>query len=809
VGFTARHHTFFEMLGNFSFGDYFKADAISWAWEFVTKVLGIPVEKLSVTVFKGEEGVPADDEAADLWAKAGVPKERIRRLGLKDNFWAMGETGPCGPCSEIYYYLPDHPVKAGDHAGETDNWLEIWNLVFMQFERKTAGGPLIALPKPSIDTGAGLERVTSVVQGKKSNYDIDLFAPIIGRVESLSGKRYGGSWESLSDAAMRVIADHARATAFLVADGVQPSNEGRGYVLRRIMRRAIRNGDQHLGLSEEVFFPRCVEAVVDGMHDAYPELEEKRSFIVEVARHEEESFRRTLHRGRAVIAVEIGRLSSLGEKVLSGDVVWDLHQTYGFPKDLTEIIAKEEGYSVDHARFEALLDIERNRNADGPLSQTQGIGDLHMKLAGSLPATRFLGYDGPGVAGSAKVLAIVRDGAPVERASKGEQIELIVDQTPFYGESGGQVGDTGWVKGPGLELEVTDTQKPVATLWVHVGTVRGGTISVGDAVTLTVDQERRDRIRANHSATHLMHKALKVVLGNNVNQKGSVVYPDSLRFDFSHFSPVSPEEQEQVEDLVNQWIRENDESSTRVMGLAEAKAAGAVALFGEKYGEKVRVVTVHHESTELCGGTHVRRSGDIGLFKITQESSVASGVRRIVGLTGAAAMAHLRDQEHQLKRAADLFKAPTTELTRRIEATQKRVKELEKTLEETQLKAQAGNSKAAESVRELNGIKVLTQRIDPADANVLRQLADRFRDQLRSGVVALGGATADGKALILVAATKDLVEKGFKASDAIRRMAPEVGGKGGGKPEMAQAGGTDASGVERAFERLFEVVKEA
>jgi len=809
VGFTARHHTFFEMLGNFSFGDYFKADAIAWAWEFVTGVLGLPVDRLAVTVFKGEDGVPADEEAAGLWAKAGVPADRIRRLGLKDNFWAMGETGPCGPCSEIYFYLPDHPVKAGDHAGETDNWLEIWNLVFMQFERKTAGGPLVPLPKPSIDTGAGLERVTSVVQGKKSNYDIDLFAPIIARVEALSGKRYGGSWDSATDAAMRVIADHARAAAFLVADGVQPDTGERGYVLRRIMRRAIRHGDQHLDLSEEVFFPKVLEAVIDAMRDAYPELAEKRSFVLEVARHEEEAFRRTLHRGRGIMAAEIERLRALGQKVVSGEVVWDLHQTYGFPKDLTEIIAREDGYAIDHARFDALLAEEQSRGAGGPLSRTQGIADLSMKLAGTLPATRFLGYDSAGLTGTAKVLAIVRGGALVERANAGDLVELVVDQTPFYGESGGQVGDTGTITGEGLLIDVTDTQKPVSSHWVHHGAVRQGTLAVGDSVTLTVDRERRDRIRANHSATHLLHRALKTVLGDTVNQKGSVVYPESLRFDFSHFSPVSPEEQERVEDLVNQWIRENQESTTKVMGLAEAKAAGAVALFGEKYGDQVRVVTVHPESTELCGGTHVRRSGDIGLFKLTQEASVASGVRRIVALTGAAAFAHMREQERQLRRAAELFKAPTPELPRRIEAAQKRMKELEKALEETQLKAQAGEGKASERVREVNGIKVLTQRVDPADANVLRQLADRYRDQLQSGVVALGGETADGKALILVAATKDLVDRGFKASEAIRSMAGEVGGKGGGKAEMAQAGGTDPRGVERAFEKLYEVVMRA
>ncbi len=807
VGFTARHHTFFEMLGNFSFGDYFKADAIAWGWELVTRVLKLPAERLSVTVFKGEEGIPGDDEAYELWARQGVPKDRIRRLGLKDNFWAMGDTGPCGPCSEIYFYLPEGPVKAGCHAGESDDWLEIWNLVFMQFERKVAGGPLIPLPRPSIDTGAGLERVTAVAQGKTSNYDTDLFTPIIAKVEQLSGKKYSGSWKSHVDGAMRVIADHARATAFLVADGVQPSNEGRGYVLRRIMRRAIRHGDQHLDL-DTVFFPACVEAVVAGMGEAYPELKEKKALLLEVAKHEEESFRRTLRRGLGLIQTELNKKDAA--RRLSGDLVWDLHQTYGFPADLTEVIAKEEGFDIDKARFDELLEAERARASQGPLGQEKGIADVYMALAGKLPETVFLGYEGAGVVGEGKVLALLKGGQQVQVAKAGEEVEVVLDQTPFYGESGGQVGDAGSMTGKGLRLEVLDVQKPVGSLTVHRAKVLEGTVSVSDTLALAVDAERRDRIRANHSATHLMHKALKVVLGATVNQKGSVVHPDSLRFDFSHFSPMTQEEIDRVEDLVNGWVRENKDAQTKVMGLAEAKAAGAVALFGEKYGDKVRVVTVHPESTELCGGTHVRRSGDIGAFRITQETSIASGVRRIVGLTGAAALAYAREQERTLKRAAELYKAPPAELPRRIEASQKRVKELEAKLAEAQVRAaQGGAGKAAESVQEVNGVKVLTQRVDPADAALLQQLADRYKDQLKSCVVGLGGQTADGKALILVAVSDDLVKKGIRAGDAIRAMAQEIGGKGGGKPERAQAGGADASKIQQAFEKLVALVKAA
>jgi alanyl-tRNA synthetase len=808
VGFTARHHTFFEMLGNFSFGDYFKADAITWAWEFVTQVLKIPSERLSVTVFKGEEGIPADDEARELWEKAGVARHRIHALGLKDNFWAAGDTGPCGPCSEIYFYLPDHPVKEDEKPGESDNWLEIWNLVFMQFERKTAGGTLLPLPKPSIDTGAGLERVASVVQRKASNYDIDLFAGVIGTIERLSKRPYGRSWSSGQDAAVRVIADHARTAAFLIADGVQPSNEGRGYVLRRIMRRAIRHGDQNLDL-DELFLHEAVDAIITSMSEAYPELRERREFVLEVTRHEEEAFRRTLRAGRALLAKEVKRLEQAQSKTISGDIVWDLHQTFGFPWDLTEVMAKELGLAIDKQRFDTLRDEEMTRGqAAESLGVDGAVADVHMKLAGKLTETSFLGYEGEGVSGSGKVLAIIKGGAQVEIAKAPDTVELVLDQTPFYGESGGQVSDTGTMSAKGVRAEVLDVQKPVATLFMHTVKLTEGSIAVHDTLSLSVDTERRNLIRANHSATHLLHRALKIVLGETVNQKGSEVTPEHLRFDFSAYQSLSPEQTDRVEDLVNRWVRENKRAETKVMGLAEAKTAGAVALFGEKYGEKVRVVTVHPESTELCGGTHVSRSGDIGLFKIIEESAIAAGVRRIVALTGSAAFNHLRELERLLISSATLYKAAPRDLPKRIEANQKRVKELEKKLEDVQLRA-ASASSDAESVQDVNGIKVLTHRVDGADANLLKQLADKYRDKLQSGVVGLGGATADGKAIILVAATKDLVEKGFKSGDAIKAMAVEVGGKGGGKPEMAQAGGTDPSRLTHAFEKLIAHVRGA
>ena len=805
VGFTARHHTFFEMLGNFSFGDYFKADAVKWAWEFVTTVIHIPQERLAVTVFKGEDGIPADDEAAELWAKAGVPRHRIHRLGKADNFWAMGDTGACGPCSEIYVYLPEGKVDEAHKPGESDAWLEIWNLVFMQFERK-ADGQLVPLPKPSIDTGAGLERVSAYVQGKKSNYDTDLFTPLFATIGQLSGKTYGATWgeQAHTDAAMRVIADHARATAFLVADGVQPSNEGRGYVLRRIMRRAIRHGDQHLDLSD-LFFGKVVDSVIETMKAAYPELAEKRGFILDVAKHEEESFRRTLKRGLGLLAQEFEKLRKSKGTKLSGEIVWDLHQTYGFPWDLTEVIAREEKLGIDKQRFDQLLEEERERASQGGLGAEKGIADIYMKLAGQLSETKFLGYETE--SGEGKVLALVKGGQQVQSASAGDEVELVLDQTPFYGEAGGQVGDTGSMQSKSAKLTVTDAQKPAGGLIVHKAKVISGSIALNDTLSATVDGARRQQIRANHSATHLLHKALKVVLGDSVNQKGSVVYPESLRFDFSHFSPVTTEELERVEDLVNGWVRDNKDADTRVMGLSAAKAAGAVALFGEKYGENVRVVSVHPESTELCGGTHVRRSGDIGLFKIEKESSVASGVRRIVALTGAAAIAHSRQQERLLAQAAELFKSSPVELPKRIEANQKRVKELEKKLEEAQVRASSGAAKAAEAIVEINGVKVLTQRIDPADANVFKQLWDNHKD--KSGfIVGFGGETSDGKALLLVGVTKDVIAKGFKAGDAVRVMAAEVGGKGGGKPEMAQAGGTDPSKVGQALEKLLSLVKE-
>ncbi|QSQ23830.1 alanine--tRNA ligase [Pyxidicoccus parkwayensis] len=810
VGYTARHHTFFEMLGNFSFGDYFKSDAIAYGWEFVTKTLGLDKERLAVTVFNGEGGIPWDEEAFELWAKQGVPRERILKLGYKDNFWAMGDTGPCGPCSEIHYHQGNDIPCAEEAAGkkcqgvacDCDRWLEIWNLVFMQFERKEKDAPLIPLPKPSIDTGAGLERIASVVQGKRSNYETDLFQNILATVSELCGKPYtqeGG-------ASMRVVADHSRAAAFLISDGVQPSNEGRGYVLRRIMRRAIRHGTR-LGL-DDVFFFKVVDRVIELMGDAYPELRESRTFVLEVCRHEEGSFRQTLNRGLKLIDEELAKLQKTGGKELSGDVVFLLHGTYGFPWDLTQIIAGERGFSVDMKRFEDLLQQEADRN-DPFKTSDKAIGELYLKLVEKLGPTEFLGYEGEGHEGEGSIRAIVKNGVEMAEATRGDRVELVLDRTPFYGESGGQVGDTGRIVGHGGKsvAQVKDAQRPVSGLVVHSVEVTEGSFKVGDMVQTGVDNERRKSIRANHSATHLLHKALKLVLGEHVKQAGSVVAPDYLRFDFSHFSAATPEQLEQVEDLVNGWIRDNASAETRVMKLEDAKKSGAVAMFGEKYGETVRVVTVHPESTELCGGTHVRRSGDIGLFKIASESSVASGIRRIVALTGVGALQYVREQEHELRRAAELLKTTPKELSKRVEATQKRVKELERKVEEVSVKAQtAGSKDLLDQARDVNGMKVLATRVDSADDNVLRGMADQLRDRIRSGVVAIGGEK-DGRAIILVAATKDVVAKGINAGALVREMAKEVGGKGGGKADMAQAGGPDAAKLPAALDKLYELVK--
>jgi len=804
VGFTARHHTFFEMLGNFSFGDYFKKDAVAWGWEFVTSPawLGLAKERLAATVFDGEGGLPWDEEAFQLWKQAGVPAERIHKLGAKDNFWAMGDTGPCGPCSELHFFqgddIPCAEVQAGRPcqgvACDCDRWLEIWNLVFMQFER-SADGKLTPLPKPSIDTGAGLERMASVAQGKRSNYDTDLFQSIIRSIEKVSGKRYGQNADD--DVSMRVIADHARATAFLVGDGVLPSNEGRGYVLRRIMRRGIRHG-KRLGM-EKLFLADVCGAVLDEMGKAYPETAHNRPFIQKVAAQEEESFRRTLDKGLTILEAEMGRMAA-GEKAIPGKVAFQLYDTFGFPLDLTRVIASENGFGVDEAGFEKLMAEQRARS-EWKGSGEAAVGDLHKAIATELGETRFLGYET--TSARAPVQALLVAGTRAQVARHGEPVEVITAATPFYGESGGQVGDLGTIRGARGLVKVVDTLRPVPGLTVHVGEVVEGEIASGEEVELQVDEARRDLIRANHSATHLLHHALRQRLGEHVKQAGSVVAPDHLRFDFSHFQPVTPEELREVEAAVNEEVRKNASADTAVLPIDQARQAGAMMIFGEKYGDKVRVVSIG-PSKELCGGTHVRRAGDIAFFKVESEESIAAGVRRIVARTGPGAVALAQRTDEELRHAAALLKAGAFEVAHKIEQTQRRVKELEKALLEARGQVTAARSgDLASLAREVNGVKLLATRVE-GDGKQLRDLADKLRDKLGSGVVALG-AEQDGKAVLLVAVTKDLTGR-LKAGDLVKEAAKLVGGSGGGKPDMAQAGGSDPAGLDRALARVAELV---
>jgi alanyl-tRNA synthetase len=826
VGFTARHHTFFEMLGNFSFGDYFKKDAVAWAWEFVTspRWLGLAKDRLAATVFDGEGGLPWDEEAFELWKAQGVAPDRIYKLGAKDNFWAMGDTGPCGPCSEIHFFqgndIPCAEEKAGKEclgvACDCDRWLEIWNLVFMQFERG-ADGNLTPLPKPSIDTGAGLERMASVAQGKRSNYDTDLFQNIIRAIEKIAGKRYGagGRSETASpargaepqaeqsgdDVSMRVIADHARATTFLVGDGVLPANEGRGYVLRRIMRRAIRHG-KRLGL-ERPFLADVCSAVIEEMGAAYPETRENRAFITKVAAQEEESFRRTLDKGLAILEEEMGRLARSGEKVVPGDVAFQLYDTFGFPMDLTRVIVSERGLGVDEAGFDRNMAEQRARS-EWKGSGEQAVTDLHKQIATELGETRFLGYET--TSAKAEVKAILANGARVARATQGQKVEVIAAATPFYGESGGQVGDVGTIVGPSGKVEVRDSQRPVQGLVTHLGIVESGEIAVGDVVELTVDDRRRDLIRANHSATHLLHLALRERLGEHVKQAGSVVAPDHLRFDFSHFQPLTDEERTAIERRVNDLVRENAETDTAVLHLRDARKTGAVMIFGEKYGDVVRVVRIG-PSKELCGGTHVRRTGDIAFFKMGSEESIAAGVRRIVAYTGPKAVELSQREAEELRRAASLLKAGAFEVAQKVEQAQKRVRDLERALEEASSRiATAQSGDLAAKARDVGGAKVLATRVQ-GDGKSLRELADKLRDRLGKGVIALG-AEQDGKAILLVAVTKDLTAK-VKAGDLVKEGAKHVGGSGGGKPDLAQAGGSDAAGLDKALAAIEALASRA
>ncbi len=807
VGYTARHHTFFEMLGNFSFGDYFKDRAIELAWNLVTREFGLAKDRLLVTVYH------TDDAAAEFWKKiAGLPDERIIRIATSDNFWAMGDTGPCGPCSEIFYDhgegIPGGPPGSPDEDG--DRFIEIWNLVFMQFEQVTKE-ERIELPRPSIDTGMGLERIAAVMQGEHDNYDIDLFKALI----RASVEATGVPAEGKNRASHRVIADHLRASSFLIADGVLPSNEGRGYVLRRIMRRAMRHA-QLLGAAEPLMW-RLVPALVREMGQAYPELVRGESLITETLKLEETRFRKTLARGLVLLNDATENLT--GGARLDGETAFKLYDTYGFPLDLTQDALRQRGIGVDLEGFDAAMARQKaEARANWAGSGEAATEAVWFGLREKVGATEFLGYETEQAEGI--VQALVRDGAAVESASAGDTVGVIVNQTPFYGESGGQMGDTGTISGENFAIEVSDTQKKADGLFVHFGKVVRGTASVGAAVELKVDHARRTRLRANHSATHLVHEALREVLGTHVAQKGSLVAPERLRFDFSHPKPISAEELEKVEEMANEIVVQNTPVATRLMSVDDAIAEGAMALFGEKYGDEVRVVSMgtalHGDkagkpySVELCGGTHVRATGDIGLVRIVTEGAVAAGVRRIEALTGDAARHYLDEQERRLKSVAATLKISPADVPARVEALLEERRKLERELADARKKlALGGGSGAAgadSDIKEVGGTKFLGKVVEGVAPRDLKSLADDGKKSLGSGIVTFVGVGEDGKASVVVAVTDDLTAK-FSAVDLVRKASAALGGQGGGgRPDMAQAGGPEGARAGAALAAVSEAI---
>jgi alanyl-tRNA synthetase len=813
VGYTARHHTFFEMLGNFSFGDYFKDRAIELAWNLVTREFGLPKDKLTATVYID------DDEAFNLWKKiAGLPESRIIRVAGSDNFWQMGDTGPCGPCSEIFY---DHGDKVwggppGSPEQEGDRFIEIWNLVFMQYEQ-LEGGVRNPLPKPSIDTGAGLERVAAVLQGKHDNYDIDLFVALIRAIAELTGADPHGAHK----ASLRVIADHLRASSFLIADGVLPSNEGRGYVLRRIMRRAMRHA-QLLGTREPLMW-RLVWALVREMGQAFPELVRAEGLIEETLRLEETRFRKTLERGLSILDDKSSSLKK-GD-MFDGDTAFTLYDTYGFPLDLTQDALRNRGISVDIASFTDAMERQKAKAR----AAWSGSGDTATEtvwfgLRDKLGAAEFLGYETETAEGV--VAALVKDGKEVDSLKAGHSGAVVLNQTPFYAESGGQVGDTGMLTGEGVRFRVADTQKRAGDLFVHLGTVEQGTLKTGSALLLEVDHAWRSSIRANHSATHLLHEALRQVLGDHIAQRGSLVSPERLRFDFAHNKPITADELRRIEDIANDVVLENDEVTTRLMAVDDAREAGARALFGEKYGDEVRVVSMGKTarqhggnalgwSVELCGGTHVRRTGDIGLISVTSESAVSSGVRRIEALTGNRARHHANDTIALAKTAAGELRTTLDEMPARIAALMEERKKLERDLSEARKKLAMGGGTAASAsagangVRVVGDVKLMARAIEGVEMKDLKSLADDGKKQLGSGVVAIVGVTEDGKAGVVVGVTQDLVTR-YNAVDLARVASVALGGKGGGgRPDMAQAGGPDGSKADAALEAIEKAMGSA
>jgi alanyl-tRNA synthetase len=785
VGYTARHHTFFEMLGNFSFGDYFKRDAIRFAWDFVTATLGLDPSRLWVTVYTD------DDEAANVWLnEIGVPTERFARLGEASNFWAMGDTGPCGPCSEIFYdhgpEIPGGPPGSPDEDG--DRFVEIWNLVFMQYER-SAEGKLTPLPKPSVDTGAGLERLAAVMQGVHSNYDIDLFRNLMQVAAKLAAV------QELTHPSLRVIADHIRAATFLIVDGVTPSNEGRGYVLRRIVRRAIRHGYK-LGITEP-FFWKLVGPLEQEMGSAYPELTRGRALAERVLNQEESRFAETLATGMQLLETAIRNLR--GGKTIDGQTVFKLYDTYGFPVDLTADIARERGLAIDQAGFDAAMDAQRER------ARAASKFGVDLRAGASIDSrTLFQGYDGLNADG--RVVALLRNGAPVDVLNTGEQGEVVLDRTPFYAEAGGQVGDAGELAGPGVRFIASDTQKR-GTAHSHLGKVAEGRIKVGDTLGAHVDGVRRQATALNHTATHLLHAALRKVLGTHVLQKGSLVAPDRLRFDFSHFQPITSDELQAIERLVNDEIRRNTEAEVREMPYDSAVASGAIALFGEKYEKDVRVLRIGDFSMELCGGTHVKRAGDIGFFKIVSEGGVAAGVRRIEAFTGQGALDYVRQNESLLRDVAGLVRGSRDDVADKVRDALERIRQLEK--ENRTLKDRLASGKGtdlASGAVDVQGVKVVAVTVDGADAGALRNAVDQLKDRLKSAVVVLASVESPQKVVLVAGVTADQTNR-IKAGELLGVVAAQIGGRGGGRPDFAQAGGTDPAKLPAALAAVPDLVR--
>ncbi|WP_299020617.1 alanine--tRNA ligase [uncultured Photobacterium sp.] len=786
VGFTARHHTFFEMLGNFSFGDYFKQDAIKYAWEFLTDVLKLPQDRLLVTVYE------TDDEAFDIWNKeVGIPADRIVRIGDKkggkpyesDNFWQMGDTGPCGPCTEIFFDHGEHiwGGRPGTPEEDGDRFIEIWNNVFMQFNRQ-ADGKMEPLPKPSVDTGMGIERIAAIMQGVHSNYEIDIFQTLIKEAAAVIGH------DDLSNQSLRVVADHIRSCAYLIVDGVMPSNEGRGYVLRRIIRRAVRHGNK-LG-AKGAFFYKLVGPLAEIMGTAGTELKKQQEMVEKVLKIEEENFGRTLDRGMTILNEA---LDNLDGKVLDGETVFKLYDTYGFPADLTNDVARERGFSIDEEGFNDAMEAQRQRAREA--------GQFGVDYNDAIKVEATTEFNGYSVAeGESEVVALFRDGAAVDSVSAGEEALVVLNNTPFYAESGGQCGDTGVMTAAGVKFDVADTQKFGAAIG-HKGTLAEGALKVGDKLTATVDAARRAAISLNHSATHLLHAALRNLLGEHVAQKGSLVKPESLRFDFSNLEAVKPEQLREVESVVNEQIRLNHSIDTDIMDIEAAKTKGAMALFGEKYDDEVRVLSMGEFSTELCGGIHAKNTGDIGLFKIVSEGGIAAGIRRIEAVTGEAAIAALHDQEALLAETASLVKSDVASVATKVSALVAHSKQLEKEIQQLKDKLAAQESAGLiNQAQEINGVKVLISKLDGADNKALRGMVDELKNQLGSGVVVLGNVNGD-KVGLIAGVTKDLTGK-VKAGELVNLVAQQVGGKGGGRPDMAQAGGTDAAALPAALESV-------